>query len=639
MIMVQKGQYFEPIVGLEDRGNEYKITRRFRPGDSSTPQGLASALRLIGTNVLARCSPQPSMPQSYLFKEPAGAERTLHAIRMTGASVSGQVIGRSGQTIGIVADGCLVPCMPSPVISNGPRSVSIAAIQGVPLDKTVRVLQALSSKLPVAPAFKVVEGDKVEGILTESNQFVPGMPENEIPEIAALPLFKSPNIFAVDEAIADGGPPDSERVESLHQLKTDTDAYNAFRRRARTLLGDFTLYKEREAIQRLVDSPPSEYDSVLRDVRDAFVRLLDDSVKFDDVDKVMETDDLLTMPRYSLTNGSDNQERFFYRIADEAIRYTRIKAFLFNPKAFLATSPAEYSLGENEIILLQSLLTGKPDYFEGLVPLTTNAFIRRNTFQTAQPLLSQSYNSEALEVEEMDPMAEPPDTQNCPRPSLSKGVAGAKWHSQFPVGSKEVIFPNEPANCTFELPLYLIRQHDALNSHYTADNLREVLAAEYEALNADHKGAIHRVLAEQGKRSMMERVGKGSITMTDLVTSSEYFMTNLDLWIIAERFDIPLVLYAGTKLRENGLDLLVVNSLQSASLTYFVKSPAPQADSIPNKYRLLVLPPSDSLVDVARLSPALQQRILKGERWKSVSDFLTSEQALVGKRKKLKVID
>ena len=46
----------------------------------------------------------------------------------------------------------------------------------------------------------------------------------------------------------------------------------------------------------------------------------------------------LVIPKINLINQQDNEKVYFGRIADEIIRYNRIKLFIFKPKAFLTFS-------------------------------------------------------------------------------------------------------------------------------------------------------------------------------------------------------------------------------------------------------------------------------------------------------------
>ena len=93
----------------------------------------------------------------------------------------------------------------------------------------------------------------------------------------------------------------------------------------------------------------------------------------------------------NLINGKKNEDVYFGRLADELVRYDRIKTFMFNPNSFisLSFSDIKYNLNENEIILLHSLLT--EGYFDDLVEVKKNPYIKNNTFETGQPLKTQTY--------------------------------------------------------------------------------------------------------------------------------------------------------------------------------------------------------------------------------------------------------
>ena len=94
----------------------------------------------------------------------------------------------------------------------------------------------------------------------------------------------------------------------------------------------------------------------------------------------------MLIPTENLINGQSNEKLYFGRIADELLRYSRVKSFIFQPKVFLSFSKVKYNLRSDEIILLQSLLT--QDYFTGLVQSEVNPYIHqdnRNTYDTVQP--------------------------------------------------------------------------------------------------------------------------------------------------------------------------------------------------------------------------------------------------------------
>ena len=104
---------------------------------------------------------------------------------------------------------------------------------------------------------------------------------------------------------------------------------------------------------------------------------------------------MLVLPTYNLLDSSiTNSELYFSKMADELIRYTRIKSFIFQPQTYLSFGKLGYNLKNDEIILVQSLLT--KEYFTGLVPKKMNPYVKNNTYDTMNPLETQKYDNEYI---------------------------------------------------------------------------------------------------------------------------------------------------------------------------------------------------------------------------------------------------
>jgi hypothetical protein len=303
------------------------------------------------------------------------------------------------------------------------------------------------------------------------------------------------------------------------------------------------------------------------------------------------------------------------------IRYNRIKSFIFKPEAFLAFSDLKYNLREDEIILLQSLLT--QDYFENLVPDPINTYVKYNTYDTAQPLdvpgKSQTYSNKIGELKKITDVCRLDD----PKP------VSAKWKNVFPRGSRTMSYSTIPRICTFSLIRTIIRQNDP-SIEITNSELKEILLEEYNELMRENKLELLQILGAEGKINDAHYVRTQLMTMDSMIMNSEYYMTNLDLWILIKRFKLPVVLFSATRLSENGLRLLVANS-DGSNEYYFIRSPGRGAKAgHVSKYRLVVsgnvskIPLSD-IVD-----PLTREEILTGtkenlsfERY--VQDFTPSD--------------
>jgi hypothetical protein len=288
-------------------------------------------------------------------------------------------------------------------------------------------------------------------------------------------------------------------------------------------------------------------------------------------------------------------------MADEVIRYNRIKSFIFQPETFLAFSDLKYNLREDEIILLQSLLT--QDYFDNLVPASLNtSYVKYNTYDTAQPLDTQIYSDKVDVEHEKERKA-----TDCPVGKAKPVSASSQWKSIFPPGSVELSFRIDPKICTFSLILRLVQQNDP-DSKVTNSELKEILIDEYNKLIGENKNVLLTILNVEQKTSMSNQVKSGIMSMENMIMSDDYYMTNLDLWILVVRFNLPVVLFSSTALKENGLKILVAHS-DGSDEYYFIRSPGKGIHSghVP-QYKLIV---ADGLskIPLSDINRSIQEEI------------------------------
>lgn len=81
----------------------------------------------------------------------------------------------------------------------------------------------------------------------------------------------------------------------------------------------------------------------------------------------------LKIPKKNLITGKNNEVFYFAKMADELVRYNRIKTFIFKPYVYLSFGNVDYQLKDDEILLLQSLLT--QEYFEQMIPVVNNKYV------------------------------------------------------------------------------------------------------------------------------------------------------------------------------------------------------------------------------------------------------------------------
>jgi hypothetical protein len=426
------------------------------------------------------------------------------------------------------------------------------------------LLQDSRGKIPCKPDFKVVEDEvMIVGILTETNQFVELSPPEPLVNVSdSIKIFNSNNYLIADkETLVTGPIPkiDEKRVEYITKLKLETNFLNVFRNSIRILLNEYENLSIRENIEELANSIGDLYKYKLRQITLLLQELVKDKIKFSEdynynmineittciiqkPDKCEANKPLcalindgntcqLVLPKTNLLNGTDNKKTYFVKMADEIIRYNRIKSFLFKPQSFASFSSLNYNLRENEIIVIQSMLN--QEYFDGLVPIETNQFIKYNTYDNVQPIKTQTYTHQL----DLDEAINPEESQECVVKNNAM-ISSVFWRKVFPKGFGEYEYPDSKV-CTFNMVIDVIKR--TKGKEYSIAQIRGYLENEYKKYIDVHKDAIINVLIEEGKKTLGDQLKAGTLTFSNLFKSESYFLTHFDLWLLLNAAQIPSI--------------------------------------------------------------------------------------------------
>jgi hypothetical protein len=299
----------------------------------------------------------------------------------------------------------------------------------------VKVYNDTSGKVHCLPAFKVIEDEQVVGILTETNQFIQlstPVPVSEInDDIRELRdnnyMLQGQGQGQVNRMLVDAyltssssSRKDENREEYIKKIKLETNFFHLFRNTIRLLLNDYEYLKLREEIEEESKNIASTYNTKLDSLVRLLQQLVGDKILFvEDFDLKQINDTSMTtcivndeedkcnayvplcksegttckmiLPKKNLLTKTDNEKKYYLRAADELIRYNRIKSFMFEPQMYLSFGKVDYNLREDEMIIMQSLLT--QEYFDSLIPAQVNKYVKHNTRDDAKPLLSQVYEN------------------------------------------------------------------------------------------------------------------------------------------------------------------------------------------------------------------------------------------------------
>jgi hypothetical protein len=255
----------------------------------------------------------------------------------------------------------------------------------------------------------------------------------------------------------------------------------------------------------------------------------------------------ILLPHKNLINEIDNRTFYYGKLADELLRYTRIRRFILSASStFTSLMTMPYDLHDNEIILLHSQLE---HYFDHLEPGagTMNRFARYNTFDTANPDLNPGEVPSSKYVGALGPdlglvgpeqMESLEESGRLCAPAAMKSLTGAAAR-YFPKTANLVAFENASGECTFEAFISIMREERAEYADADVRELKAILVSKYEELMRTHKVQMMNYY----KHITANRTALAA-NAPDFIMNTFHYMTHLDMWILAQHFRIPIVLFS-----------------------------------------------------------------------------------------------
>lgn len=265
------------------------------------------------------------------------------------------------------------------------------------------------------PKVKVVEDNHIVGIITETNQFVQVKVDDTLVDYDdGLDTVTEGNQLLADNIIMTKTAPimDESREKYVRNVRLETNFYNVFRNTARIMLNKPENKAIKDEIEKILNSAFIVYTNKLTRIVELLKRILVKYIGFvkypkDVLKKIgvisgcynndqaacanktyclREQGGLckLRIPKRNLMHRSiDNEIAYYGKLSDEMIRYERVKLFIFEPTKYLTFEETKYNLFDNEIILLESLITQQ--YFENLIEIDSNNYAKNTSFYTVNP--------------------------------------------------------------------------------------------------------------------------------------------------------------------------------------------------------------------------------------------------------------
>jgi hypothetical protein len=586
-ILLKHDEFYEPIYLYENRGNVIVTKKMFYEQTAFLP--LRNVLTIIQNSTNKYCSPQLSMPRKYEFKRNIYLQELYDILAHYQYTIVYQIANYHGKIIGVFVKRShtskkhvFLPCASSIQLPDLKlKFMDDPEIWGDYLstrDELYEIKRITQEKVLCSPQFKVLEDGMIIGIITETNQFIQIAPPCENTTDDGIPEISGENYVMADRTISTVTLPDMEREKVVKRIRLENQFYSAFRNSIRMVLNRHENTDIKRQLTKLLPQQQYTYQSKLRTVESILKELATPIVVFNDFDDdALMTFDEITMcsiganrcsdnkpyclmkkgntckmivPKKHLITGVDNEIVYFGRLADELLRYKRIQFYFFHEKTQLNVVNGDYKIHSDEFVMLQSLLT--QDYFADLYVFNTNSYLQNVPFEIAEPRITQNY-SNAVTLQEQAQMTDVSSTISEEVECIKQIVAiiGNPVHNfwkakVFPKTAKEIVFHNTPP-CTYSVIIYILQQ--MYSATVTVQNIKDSLRKAYSKWMTEFKEKIITVLIKQGKRDMMRKVKTGELDMDNLLMSESYYLTDLDIWILAQEYKLPIVLFSSTKLK------------------------------------------------------------------------------------------
>lgn len=614
LLIIKRETMYEPVYLIEtDAGGNTSIREKlFNVYSTELGASFKNALVDIRSDIL-KCAPHNSKPADvYQYKRNLSFSAILKIIKdKKEYSVKYQVINYNNKTIGVIlsykdTQTGYIPCEPS-FIHTEYEIKSMDDDIYADYKDTRDFLNFIHKelKLPCKPLMKFVEHELIVGILTETNQVVPlnAPTENYHKDKLLTVMANGPNMIEAETAISMDyyGEQDEKRQKAIKRIRLETNFYNTFRNTVRIFLSKYENRSLKKKINSIIDEPNTYMNKLtiiiemLHELIDAHIEFVNyKTINIDKIDKVLACGKdceksyciskdggkcVLLIPNKHLISGNNNKTIYFHRIADEMLRYKHIREYLFTEGTFLIIEQLDYDLHKDEIVLLHDLLF--KEYIEnGDLPIT-NPYIYHNTHNDAQPSdriveMEDKQKSERTIVKKAKE-PQPQQRKDGDVPLLCKietaeiGAHDKLYKLFHNKAIKRFALKHEGhVNCGYELISKIIV--DFTKKHVEIGEIKRLLVELYKKDWKDKNEDLYILtMSNQGKKDIVKSMNSKQISLNTLIASDNYYITNIDIILIAKHFKLPIIITSGTNLKENGQQLMTINYDDNNSFYYVVK--------------------------------------------------------------------
>jgi hypothetical protein len=386
VILYKVGDYYELLCSFEQKSkkSDHRIEPVFRSSATSGIPPLIAEMPTILRKIhgeMRKCAKTKTTTKTTTKTNMAEKEKkekkektaiplsTL--LRYNKITIVELVLYWDGLIVGVLNEkGQFVPCEPTPLPGGADMVAAatrhISEVEWRPFRETLAYLKSLESlddgfSRAIKPVAAIVNDEGyIIGIRVQSGQFVQTEPE-KLGEVVVedLEIVEQPNPNDVDRAL---NATTKGTRQAMSPVEIEHENYSAFRSIIRKRLRD---YKFRELRRLIVQSGAQKggLDIIvagLRELVGSSVRFYGDGTNGDNGENGDNGDngesekggEKRRIPRRNLVSGIDNEAFYYQRLADELVRYDRVRLYMLENT--IQFTEIEYRIHEDELLISEA---------------------------------------------------------------------------------------------------------------------------------------------------------------------------------------------------------------------------------------------------------------------------------------------
>ena len=411
LIILKNFNYYEPIYGVKESiDNKFVTVFTFDyNSDEINLIEFKKVLNVIKDNINKKCLSDNE--EQFDFMQNSDLKKIINIVTAQPHKyeIIYQIINFENKIIGIVVQGenvenyKYIPCYPSEyddetipikfmndyfIDNTGSEDVTYYSSYYETKEFLNKLYTESNERIIVKPKFKIIDNNVLIGILTNGNQFVSIQPpeayniDSDLAQDTELEEMHDYNYLIQDMNLQTNLEKDTERIEMINNIKLENNFYKTFKNTIINLINNPRYIANKINIKDLINNNTILYYDKIISIFGELKKIGEQTIAFSNYDKQtlqsikqmsmcsnsncnaeyckLEEIDAntickLVIPDKNLLNEENDNETIYYnKLADEFIRYTNTKKFLFENTQYLLTNNIKYNINQHELVIYES---------------------------------------------------------------------------------------------------------------------------------------------------------------------------------------------------------------------------------------------------------------------------------------------